>query len=117
MKLAAVRRYALSLPETTEEPHFHYASFRVRGKIFATAPPDGLHVHLFVGEHQREPALALHPEFVEKLMWGGKVVGVRVSLACADPATVRQLLGKAWENKAPKGLQTRAGMAASTKSG
>ena len=39
MKPALIRKYALSLPEATEEPHFQYASFRVRGKIFMTAPP------------------------------------------------------------------------------
>jgi len=36
VKLELARRYALSLPEAVEEPHFEYASFRVRGKIFAT---------------------------------------------------------------------------------
>jgi hypothetical protein len=34
MTLSQVRRFALSLPETTEEPHFDRTSFRVRGKIF-----------------------------------------------------------------------------------
>ncbi len=28
MKLDAARKYALSLPETSEEPHFDFASFR-----------------------------------------------------------------------------------------
>ena len=79
MKLAAVRRHALSLPEVTEEPHFHYSSFRVRGKIFVTVPPDEQHVHIFVAEQQREPALGIHPEFLEKLTWGGKVVPSRSS--------------------------------------
>jgi hypothetical protein len=50
MKLDVARRFALSLPETTEAPHFHYASFRVQGKIFATAPPDGEHLHVFVAD-------------------------------------------------------------------
>ncbi|MFZ2863764.1 MAG: MmcQ/YjbR family DNA-binding protein [Ignavibacteriaceae bacterium] len=30
------RKLALSLPETTEEPHFEKTSFRVKKKIFAT---------------------------------------------------------------------------------
>lgn len=34
IRLAEVRRFALALPEATEAPHFDYASFRVRGKIF-----------------------------------------------------------------------------------
>jgi predicted DNA-binding protein (MmcQ/YjbR family) len=31
-----LRQFALSLPETTEDPHFEKTSFRVRKKIFAT---------------------------------------------------------------------------------
>ena len=33
----SIRHLALSLPETTEEPHFEKTSFRVKGKIFMTA--------------------------------------------------------------------------------
>jgi hypothetical protein len=104
MKLAQVRRFALSLPETAEEPHFHYTSFRVRGRIFATAPPAGGHVHVFVGDIEREAALALYPEFVEKLFWGKKVAGIRVELAGAKPGAVNTLLRQAWSRKAPKSL-------------
>jgi predicted DNA-binding protein (MmcQ/YjbR family) len=32
------REFALSLPGTSEEPHFDMSSFRVKGKIFATVP-------------------------------------------------------------------------------
>ena len=106
MKIAAVRKFALSLPEAAEAPHFEYSSFRVRGKIFATIPPDGLHVHIFVGDEDREPALELHGEFAEKLLWGGKVVGLRVSLDKAEPGVVKTLLERAWRRKAPAALRT-----------
>lgn len=106
MKLAEVRKIALSLPETTEEPHFNYSSFRVGGKIFATVPPEGEHVHVFVGEEQREQALALYPAFIEKLLWGKRVVGLRIALGKAKPDTVKQLLTQAWSGKAPKRLAT-----------
>lgn len=104
MKLNQVRRHALSLPEVTEEPHFQYSSFRVRGKIFVTVPPDEKHIHVFVGEEQREPALALYPKFLEKLTWGAKVVGLRVALAPAASNVVNRLVSLAWQNKAPKSL-------------
>lgn len=104
MKIDAVRQYALSLPEATEDPHFKYSSFRVRGKIFVTVPPDERHIHVFVGEELREPALAIHPEFLEKLTWGAKVVGLRVLLEKAKPAVVKQLVSRAWRAKAPKSL-------------
>ena len=105
MKLAQVRRHAMSLPEVTEEPHFNYGSFRVRGKIFATVPPGGELLHVFAPDEAREVALALHPEWVEKLWWGKKVVGVRVSLPPADPAFVAKLLTEAWTAKAPASLR------------
>lgn len=104
MKLADARRLALALPEAAEAPHFNFTSFRVRGKIFATSPPDGLHLHVFVDDVERERALELHPEFIEKLWWGKKVVGVRVSLSPAKSAVVRDLLAAAWKRKAPKAL-------------
>lgn len=105
-KLDSVRRQALALPEVTEQPHFDYASFRVGGKIFVTVPPDGQHLHVFVDEPQRELALALHGAFVEKLWWGGKVVGLRVNLADADPHVVDELVRQAWARKAPRRLQS-----------
>jgi hypothetical protein len=62
VQLKQLRTYALSLPETSEEPHFNYNSFRVKGKIFVTVPPDEEFVHVFVDDEQRDTALALYPE-------------------------------------------------------
>jgi len=104
MKLSELRRFALSLPEVTEEPHHSYLSFRVRGKIFVTVPPDGEYIHLFVDDTSREQALALYSEFVDKLLWGGKVRGVRVRIGHASAAAVRELVRSAWTSKAPNSL-------------
>jgi len=104
MKLPAVRHYALSLPEAAEAPHFNYASFRVRQKIFATVPPGDDVIHIFAPEEDCERALALYPAFVEKLMWGSKAAGVRVTLAGAEPAVVKALILAAWRRRAPKSL-------------
>jgi hypothetical protein len=117
MKLAQVRRHALSLPAVTEEPHFNYSSFRVRGKIFVTVPPDEEHIHVFVGEEQREPALAVYPEFLEKLTWCAKVVGLRVALASAQASVVNSLVSVAWQSKAPKSLARAHCEAGSASSG
>ncbi len=108
MTLTQVRRFAMSLPEVTEEPHFNYSSFRVRGKIFATVPPEGEHLHVFVSEEEREIALALEPAFLEKLYWGVRAVGLRVTLAKAKPRLVNKLLAQAWSRKAPKSLHATA---------
>jgi hypothetical protein len=104
MTLDQVRSYALSLPAATEEPHFDRTSFRVRGKIFVTARPGEGYIHVFVGDAVREPALALHPVHVEKLLWGGKVTGLRIRLAKAPPGLVRGLVRAAWAERAPKAL-------------
>jgi hypothetical protein len=104
MNLNDARRIAMSLPEVTEEPHFKYTSFRVRGKIFATAPPEGGHLHIFVADEDREVAQLMEPGFVEKLLWGGKVRGVRVALSRAKMPVVASLLKKAWLRRAPKAL-------------
>jgi hypothetical protein len=47
----------------------------------------------------------MYGEFTEKLLWGGKVVGVRVALESATPAAVKNLVLQAWVNKAPKSLR------------
>jgi hypothetical protein len=102
VKLAVVRKFAMALPEVTEEPHFHLTSFRVRGKIFVTAPPEETHLHVFVDDALRGPALAVHPDFIEPLLWGGNVRGLRIALAAAKPAVVENLVRAAWEGKSQK---------------
>ena len=104
MDLDQARRIALSLPSVTEEPHHAYTSFRVAGGIFATAPPDGLHLHVFVDEEARSRAMVLTPDALEILPWGRKVVGLRVLLPHATPGIVETLLKQAWSRKAPKKL-------------
>jgi hypothetical protein len=104
MKLSEVRRYAMTLPEVTEEPHHQSTSFRVRGKIFITAPPDADCIHVFLDETAREQAIALYPAFVEKLFWGSKVWGIRVILAAAKGSVVKEFVRAAWFTKAPKSL-------------
>jgi hypothetical protein len=111
MQVEELRSFALSLPETSEEPHFHYSSFRVRGKIFVTVPPGEMVAHVFVGDKQRDKAVALRPESVETLMWGKRAVGVRISLAKAKTAFVEELVRNAWRRKAPRTLANAIGPA------
>ena len=102
MQLADVRRMAMALQGSTESPHHRYTSFRVRGRIYATAPPDGGVLHVFVDEEDRDRMVRLQPDAYAKLGWGGKVVGLRVDLARARPDEVRSLLGTAWRRKLGK---------------
>ena len=104
MQLDQLRSYALSLPETSEEPHFNYSSFRVKGKIFVTVPPDEKFAHVFVDDEQRDMAVTLYPEAIQPLMWGKKIVGVRISMAKAKVGFVRGLVHSAWARRAPRSL-------------
>lgn len=99
VRLDTIRRHALSLPDTTEEPHHNFGSFRVRGKIFVTIPPGDELLHIFLPDEARELALAMDPEFLEPVVWGSKVLGVRVKLPLAKAETVRTLVDKAYEYK------------------
>jgi len=84
VKLEEVRKVALALPHTTEEPHHNFGSFRVRGKIFVTVPPGGELLHIFLPVEQRELALVhqhwstARSEFKRKLAEGaaGEAAGL-----------------------------------------
>jgi hypothetical protein len=100
--LEEARRFALSLPEVSEEPHFEKVSWRVRGKIFATAHPSGEQLNIFVEKvHARAIAANLPDSFAE-LHWGIRLAGVTARLAAADEDIVCGLLEQAWRRKAPK---------------
>ena len=62
-----VRRLALALPEAVEAPHFDRASFRVRGKIFATLPPSGDSVVLMLPIEIQEAVIQAHPSKIRPL--------------------------------------------------
>ncbi len=102
------RAFALSLPGAAEEPHFELASFRVRGKIFATVPPGGDLLHVFVGEAEVAACVAENPAAFEPLRWGQRIRGLRVRLAALPPARVAELLDDAWRRKAPGRLLAEA---------
>lgn len=97
-----VRTFALALPDTTEEPHHNFGSFRVRGKIFVTIPPGGDLLHIFLPDEKRDLALALAPESLEPVVWGSKVLGVRVHLPTSRKSTVFQLVEQAYEYKSAR---------------
>ena len=42
----------------------------------------------------------MYPQWAEPLLWGGKVRGLRITLAEAEPSAVKALVLKAYEAKA-----------------
>ncbi len=99
---ATVRRLALALPESAEAPHHDMTSFRVAGKIFATLPPEGGRLHVFLDDDDITASCAEFPAAVEELWWGAKRRGCRVVLQNATTAMVRALLTESWRRRAPK---------------
>src|SRR5262249_61438531 len=102
--LAEARRLALSLPEATEQPHFDMASFRVRGKIFVTVPPEGTRLHVFVDPLEVGAYMAQNPAAFEPLRWGKQIRGLRVDLAATPGATLAEVSEESWRRKAPRSL-------------
>ena len=104
MKIDEVREFALSLPETSEQPHFDKTSFRVGKKIFATVPPENDVVHVFVNEDEIRACVAQDPKAFEELWWGKRLAALRVVLHHVDEGHARELIEEAWRRKAPKRL-------------
>ncbi len=114
-----VRRIALSLPETTEDPDTF--RFRVDGKAYvwtwlrridpkrARVPsPDVVAVRVG-NEYEKESLLDMDPEvfFTEPHYDGYPAVLVR--LATIDPDLLRVVIGDAWRCRAPRRLLTDRG--------
>jgi hypothetical protein len=100
--MKSVRRLATALPDVTEAPHFTHI-FRIDGRIFATMPPGGAFLHVFVPEEERELAVLAHPKVCEVLHWGKRLVGVRIDLPSAGAELVETLVRAAYEDKATHG--------------
>src|SRR5688572_8705140 len=96
----AAKRFALSLPGVTEAPHFGIPSFRVNKRILVTVPP-GAVLNIFVSDAERDMCLMVYAACTEKVLWGGKVVGIRVFLAKATRGAVEDLILRAWKHRAP----------------
>jgi hypothetical protein len=107
MHISEVRNFAMALLDVTEEPHHHFSSFRRSGRIFVTLPPGDEFVHIFLPEPLWKQALLMYPGFSEKLVWGSRVIGVRITLASAESEAVLELVQAAWEGKAPAKPKTR----------
>lgn len=108
---ATVRELAAALPGVEESPHFDRASFRVRGRIFATLAPDGQSLNVLLpgpeGDTTGDGAVAAAPGVVSPLFWGPRRAGVRVELGGVSPALLEQLLTAAWRLRVPKRVGAR----------
>jgi len=79
------------------------ASFRVRGRIFATVPDNG-HVRIMVDEAEVHAACAEAPASCEPLLWGARLAGVVVELRSVPTPLLGELFAEAWRRRAPAAL-------------
>ncbi len=97
---ARARTLALALPEAEPGAHHGRDDLRVRGKIFATLPPDGSLV-LKTTPEDLDFLVGAEPG-VFRRVWGERWVGV--DLAALDEERLGDLLRDAWRLAAPASL-------------
>lgn len=105
MTADAFRSLALTFPEASEGAHMGHPDFRVRGKIFATLGPDGDRgmVKLTADQQAVFVRTGQGVFYPASGAWGRRGCTI-IRLGDADEASVRQALGAAWRNTAPKRL-------------
>jgi hypothetical protein len=105
MTVDEFRNLALSLPEAAENAHMGHPDFRVRGKIFATISPDNEWGMVKLTPEQQAVFVRSEPGVFRPVKGGwGRRGCTHICLETASEASVRQALGVAWRNTAPKRL-------------
>jgi hypothetical protein len=108
MNQYGLRALALALPEALEQPHFDRASFRVRGKIFATLPPvgeDGVHkVVLKLPVLVKESLQQTDANAIVSLGNWDKGGWTQLDIGRMDGEKLADLVRLAWRQVAPKKL-------------
>lgn len=100
------RKLGLSFPEAVESAHMDHPDFRVRGKIFATLgyPDKNSGVVKLTPDEQRDFVRSDPSVFQPvKGAWGRRG-STSVHLPAANIEKVREAIGAAWRNTAPKEL-------------
>lgn len=102
MQASEARALALALPGAVEKPHHELTSFRLpgaKGRIFATMPPDGSELRVFIKDDDaRDAWIAREPDAIVPLFWGARRCGLKLVLAKAKPAWVKELLAQSWRD-------------------
>lgn len=96
-----LREWAMSLPESTEEPHWDSTSFRTRKRIFATFDPEKRVATLKLPLEDQEAVTTMQPNVFELGGWSHQG-WTRVNLEKVDPGEFRALLTLAWRQIATK---------------
>lgn len=105
MTVDDIRALALSLPLAEEQPHFDRASFRVKGKIFATLPADGERVVLKLPPMVKDSLRQSDPEAVIPLPGAWDRGGwTQIAIGSIESGLLSDLIRLAWRQVAPRKL-------------
>ncbi len=99
----ALRRIALTLPDAVEVAHFKSPSFRVAGKIFATASPEKNRATLKLDRDMQTMLFDLRPEVFTPAVWG-RLIWTYVELDRIEDGELEALVTRSWRLVAPKQL-------------
>ncbi len=110
---ADLRRVALSFEGVTEAPHFDRAAFRA-ARIFVTLAADGRTANFKFTPDQQEFKCTLAPEVFTPVPGGwGRMGYTTAILERLGEAELRDALGLAYGNAAPRAKTSRKGAAKS----
>jgi len=99
------RQLALSLPQTTEQPHFHLASFRVSNKIFSTLWETEKKLMVKLSLVEQSVFCDIDKSIIYPVPGGwGKQGATFIELAKVKKQIVEDALACAWKNAATKTL-------------
>ena len=108
VKLAQLRRIALSFPNVEERASHHTPGFSVKGKFLAWLPSDEILVIKIDAMHreilmQAEPETFYLTDHYKPVRPNGWTY-VLVKLACVREGDLHDLFERAWRHEAPKRL-------------
>ena len=105
---ADVRRIALALPETSEQPCYGTPGFYVRAKLFARLREDGTSLMVRCGDvDEKEFLLAAPPTALFTTSHYDGYAAILVRLEVAETALLEEVLTEAWILRAPKRVAER----------
>jgi hypothetical protein len=109
-----LRRIALSLPGTSEAPHFDCSAFKV-ARIYATLAANGVIANLkFTPDEQALKCTTAPHAFARVPNAWGDQEWTTATLVALGSAELRQALEMAWQHGKPRGAKRRRGYASQT---
>jgi len=92
------------MPEAEEVETWGEATFRIRGRIFATGSPDARHASFKASLDDQAGLVAMDPKTFSVAAYTGRFGWVRVRLAGLGVEMGERIVRNAWERTAPRRL-------------